>query len=212
MTMPVQKPNNHYTYRDYASWPDGERWELINGVAYPMFPYPESPQTVRQPNAMTPAPSRRHQAISRELEMRVFEFVQDTPCEGYNAPFDVLLPEGGESGEDISTVVQPDLVVVCDPSKLTDRGCLGAPDLVVEITSPSTSVRDKKEKLELYDRHGVREYWLVDMSDATVMVFHQEPGDGYGRPLVLARDDVLRSSVLQGLEIDLEAVFRVLET
>lgn len=212
MTIPVRKPGNHYTYRDYASWPEGERWELIKGVAYAMFPQTESPHPIRQPRGMTPAPSRRHQAVSRELEIRMFEFLKDKPCEGYDAPFDVLLPEGDEVNEDISTVVQPDLVVVCDPAKLNDRGCLGAPDLVVEITSPATGTRDKKEKLELYERHGVQEYWLVDMSDATVMVFHQEAGAGYGRPTVLARGDRLHSRVLSGLEIHLEEVFKVLDS
>ena len=131
-----------YTYGDYLRWDDGERWELIDGVAY----------------NMTPAPNRRHQAILRELSYQFTAFLAGKPCEVYFSPFDVRLPEHNEKDEEVTTVVQPDLVVICDPDKLDDRGCRGAPDLVNEILSPSTSRKDMKTKLELYEKRGVREY------------------------------------------------------
>ncbi len=156
MSVVVKRNEVPFTYRDYASWPANERWELIDGVAYDMCA----------------APSRRHQGISVVLSMYFSNYFKGKPCEFYHAPFDVILPDE-DSGDwrDSITVVQPDLVVICDKSKLTDEGCLGAPDLVVEIISPYTSKKDIKEKFDLYEREGVREYWIVYPGDRAVQVY-----------------------------------------
>ena len=153
---PQYKPEKEtFTYGDYLKWPNNERWELINGVPY----------------NMTPSPSRTHQGILAALLTKFYTFLEDKECKVYNAPFDVRLPEGAEKEEEIKTVVQPDLVVVCDQTKLDDKGCLGAPDLIIEITSPSTARLDLKEKFALYERMGVKEYWIINPTDETVMVF-----------------------------------------
>jgi len=180
-----------YMYGDYLSWDDGERWELINGVPY----------------NMTPAPSRRHQQISGELFRQFANFLIGQPCEIYDAPFDVRLPDGDESDTDISTVVQPDLVVICDPHKLDDAGCIGAPDLIVEILSPSTSRKDHKEKFICYERAGVKEYWLVDPVANTVTVFKRGFDKRYGRPDVYSDEEKIVVGILPDLEIDLALVF-----
>ena len=115
------KTDQKWTYTDYLTWPEGERWELINGVAY----------------NMSPAPSRRHQELSGELFRQIANHLKGKQCKVYDAPFDVRLSTAGnESDNYIDTVVQPDIVVVCDPSKLDERGCKGAPDIVIEISSP----------------------------------------------------------------------------
>jgi Uma2 family endonuclease len=157
---------NGFNYGDYLLWPEEERWELIDGVPY----------------NMTPAPSRRHQEILAALTASFYRFLEEQECRVYMAPFDVRLPEGKEREDKIRTVVQPDLVVVCDPGKLDDKGCIGAPDLVLEITSPSTARKDLKEKLALYERQGVREYWIVHPTDETVMVFRLNARSRYERP------------------------------
>lgn len=188
----ASKLNEHFTYADYLTWNDAERWELIDGVAY----------------NMTPAPSRKHQKISGELFRQFANFLIEKPCEVYDAPFDVRLPEIDEVETDITTVVQPDIVVVCDPQKLDDAGCLGAPDLIVEILSPSTSRRDHKEKFIRYERAGVKEYWLVEPDAKTVTVFKLGPDNRYGRPDVYGDDEKMSVRTIPGLEIDLPLVFR----
>jgi Uma2 family endonuclease len=128
-------------------------------------------------------------------------------CQVYAAPFDVMFPEGSLRDEDITTVVQPDLVVVCDESKLVDRGCLGVPDLVVEILSPATGRKDMREKLSLFERAGVREYWIVHPFDLTVEVFALSESGRYGKPEVYGPGDELRVGIFDDLTIDLEQVF-----
>jgi Uma2 family endonuclease len=192
MALPVIKKGNGFTYGDYITWSDDERWELIDGYAY----------------NMSPAPSRRHQQISRELEIAIGVFLADKPCEIYDAPFDVRLPESDEADEEIYTVVQPDIAVICDAKKLDDKGCRGAPDLIIEILSPATSAKDMKIKLALYERHGVKEYWVVHPTDNIVMVFKLDKKKMYGRPTVYTEADKIATPILKGLEIDLELVFK----
>jgi len=145
MGDPNLAPDERFTYRHYRTWPDSERWELIEGAAY----------------SMSPTPLTRHQRLARRLFIRIAAFLEGKPCEAFAAPFDVLLPRGDEPDDAVDTVVQPDIVVICDRSKITERGARGAPDLVVEILSPSTSKKDQHGKFELYEEHGVREYWIV---------------------------------------------------
>lgn len=141
MTAKPPDFKNTYSYADYLSWEEGERIELIDGIPY----------------LMAPAPSRIHQEILFELGRQFGNALKDRTCKGYVAPFDVRLSEnrGQQKDEDVYTVVQPDLVVVCDPSKLDKRGCKGAPDLVVEIISPSTAAHDYIRKMELYENEGI---------------------------------------------------------
>jgi len=191
VALPIGK-ENIYTYGDYTSWPDEERWEIIDGV----------------PFNMSPAPSRSHQVILRELLGQFWSFLQDRPCEVYSAPFDVRLPKADEEDEDIQTVVQPDILVVCDRNKLDEKGCRGVPDLIIEIISPYTASKDMKEKFSLYERHGVREYWLVYPIEKTVMVFILGENGEYGKPKTYSQQDTIEVSFLEGLTIDLMPAFR----
>lgn len=133
-------------------------------------------------------------------------FMGDT-CEVYHAPFDVRLPQPEESDDQISTVVQPDLVVICEQAKLDERGCQGSPDLVVEIVSPSTFQRDLKDKFNLYERVGVREYWIVYPEQKTISVFRLTDDGRYGRPEIYADADSLMVGIFTGLTMDLRDVF-----
>ena len=180
----------HFTYGDYRTWPDDERWELIEGEAYDI----------------SPAPSRSHQDISGELFFQLRSQLADRTCRAYLAPFDVRLPRGDEADDEIDTVVQPDIVVVCDRKKLDDKGCKGAPDLVIEILSPSTSSKDLHEKFRLYERVGVKEYWIVHPLDRTVMVFRRA-GESFGCPAMYAAEDRIEVPLLGELVIDLKQVF-----
>ncbi len=152
---PASAPEERFTYRHYRTWPDSERWELIQGRAW----------------AMSPAPITRHQEISARFFYRVYDFLKGKACKAFSAPFDVLLPKGDESDDEVDTVVQPDISVFCDRSKITKRGARGAPDLLVEILSPSTSKKDMNDKYSLYESRGVREYWIVDPSALSIWVY-----------------------------------------
>lgn len=157
---------------------------------------------------MTPAPSRAHQGILGALFSSFYIYLEGKSCEVYVAPFDVRLPEINQSEMDGTTVVQPDLTVICDPSKLDDKGCLGSPDLVVEVISPSTAAHDYIEKLALYERWQVTEYWIVHPTDQTVMVFQLNDRREYGRPRIYARDHQVPVSLFPDLVIDLTKVFK----
>lgn len=157
---------------------------------------------------MTPAPSRQHQKILVELIRQFSAYLHEKDCEIYAAPFDVRLPQGEEKDEEIQTVIQPDILVVCDEDKLDDRGCKGAPDLIIEIISPSSGGRDRKDKRNLYERHGVKEYWLVDYNEETVEVYLLNEANQYGKPAVYIADDKVSVSTFNDLEIDLSYVFK----
>jgi Uma2 family endonuclease len=190
MALPQQ--NATYTYRDYLTWPDDERVELIDGVIY----------------NMTPAPSRQHQGVCGELVRQLGNALLDGPCRVYAAPFDVRLPDEGDQADEARTVVQPDVVVVCDVGKLDDRGCLGAPDLVVEILSPSTAAKDQIQKLRLYERHGVRGDWIIHPTDEILYVRVLGPDGTFGVPDVYPAEGTFTSAVIDGVTLDLERLFR----
>jgi Uma2 family endonuclease len=188
----AEKLDELFTYGQYCEWDDGERWELIDGVPY----------------NMSPAPVRRHQGILMRVSLLVGNFLTGKPCKVYFAPFDVRLADFDEQDDsEVPTVVQPDLVVICDEKKLDERGCRGAPDLVMEILSPSTSRKDVGVKFRLYERHGVKEYWVIHPAEESIMTFSLG-GDGmYGRPQGYGRGDVATSTVLEGFELNVEEVF-----
>ena len=156
---------------------------------------------------MSPAPSPEHQRVSRRLSLQFDRFLAGSLCEVFYAPLDVRLPDGEMDDEAIETVVQPDISVICDPSKIDDKGCRGAPDLIIEVLSPSTIKIDLEEKFSLYEDHGVKEYWVVYPFDHVVEVFHLELHGRYGKRKIYAEDDIVPVNLLTGLEIDLALVF-----
>lgn len=162
-----QRDLEFHTYAEYAAWPDDVRYELIDGIAY----------------AMDPAPTRRHQEVALELARQIADALEGSPCRPYIAPFDVRLPRADEADGKIDTVVQPDISVICDKAKLDERGCRGAPDWIVEVLSPGSAGHDQVVKRELYERVGVREYWLVHPIDKVVTIYLLAAG-AYGKPAV----------------------------
>lgn len=190
--MQTDPINPRFSYGDYVQWTGDDRWELIDGVAF----------------SMTPAPRRIHQELLGALYFQVHAFLRRHRCRVFVAPFDVRLPDSDEPDEDVRTVVQPDLTVVCDPSKLDDAGCRGAPDWVVEISSPRTSARDQLEKRDLYERHGVREYWTVDPKERRLLVFRLDPAArSYSQPQSLSAEGTTPVATLPGLVIDWHEAF-----
>lgn len=189
MSMPMQR--RRYNYGDYLKWSEGERVELIGGQVY----------------AMTPAPSRIHQEILGNLYNEFANYLRGRRCRAYIAPFDVRLPIENEKDEEIDTVVQPDLSVICDPAKLDDRGCKGAPDLIMEIISPTSLKLDSTVKKNLYERVGVSQYWIVYPHEKIVMVFtlgedgRYDDGEAYGR------EDTIEVRILESLSVPLDRVF-----
>lgn len=191
MGLPLRDVERH-SYADYLAWPDDVRYELIDGVAY----------------AMGPAPSRRHQEVVLELARQIAAALDGSPCRPYIAPFDVRLPsEAGAGDERIDTVVQPDISVICDRAKLDERGCVGAPDWIVEVLSPTTASHDQIVKRALYERVGVREFWLVHPVDRIVTIYLLAAGT-YGRPDVHELSGSLASVVLPEVVVDWAHVLR----
>jgi len=191
MAIPEKSIDVKFNYKLYQSWPENERWELIEGKAFDM----------------SPAPNSDHQVISGEIFGNIWQFLKDKSCKVFSAPFDVRLTDGENSDEqDIETVVQPDIAVICDKNKIDKKGCLGAPDIVVEILSPSTGYKDETSKLALYEKYGVKEYWIVNPGAKYIMIYRIK-GDKYGKPDYLKDNDVIESQVLKGLKIDLLDIF-----
>lgn len=184
MGLPLRDTKLH-TYAEYCTWPEDARHELIDGIAY----------------AMAPAPVRSHQGVLGGIFSQVHTALEGHRCRAYIAPFDVRLPHGDERDDDVDTVVQPDLSVICDRDKLDTRGCRGAPDWIVEVLSPATASHDMIAKRRLYERAGVREYWLVHPTDRVVTVYTLN-GSAYGAPAIHELKDRLTVTVLPGIEID----------
>ena len=192
--MPMPQKDKRYTYADYYTWDDEKRRELIDGIPYEMFP--------DETRAMSPAPTWPHQSISSEMHYQLATFLRGKPCKVYTAPFDVRLNGNGDDDPD---VVQPDLVVICDQLKLDIKGCNGAPDMVVEILSPSTARRDKTIKFNKYQQAGVREYWIID-PDIKILSTHILTDSGY-ITRAYSETDTVPVHVLEGCEINLTDVF-----
>ena len=191
MGNPALTPQESFTYREYRTWPDDERWELIDGQAW----------------AMSPAPMTRHQDLSGKLFLAIGNFLEGKPCKVYSAPFDVLFPQGEESDDETRTVVQPDIVVICDKSKITERGGRGAPDWIIEILSPRTAKKDLETKYRLYERHGVREYWIVDPGAKVIHAWRLGKDGRFGEESIYDEGENAPSSVLAGLVIDTQRLF-----
>ena len=188
---PRLKTQERFTYADYLTWPDDERWEIINGVAYNMSPSPDS----------------RHQEVSWQLCQQLGRYLSGKRCKPFAAPFDVRFGKLNQSDNYIETVVQPDIVVICDTSKIDARGCNGAPDLVIEITSSSTGKNDLTVKFDLYQSNAVKEYWIVHPYEQTVMVFKLQDNGMYGLPDCFGNSDKIAVPMLGDLIVDLSEVF-----
>ena len=183
------RKEKHYTYADYLTWPDDARYELIDGEAF----------------LMAPAPLIEHQEVAGEVFRQLANQLDGKPCRPYIAPVDVRLPRADEADAAIDTVVQPDVLVVCDPAKIDRRGVRGAPDWLLEVLSPSTAAHDQIAKRRTYERAGVREYWLVHPSDRTLTVYVLDNGQ-YGRPEIYELKDATPIGVLPGVAIAWDAL------
>ncbi len=184
--------NKRYTFADYLTWLDDTRRELIDGFI----------------KMMTPAPRTKHQIIASELHGIIWSFLRKKKCRVFNAPFDVRLPKNGEKdSKQIFTVVQPDICIICDSSKIDERGCLGAPDLIIEIASENPK-HDVETKFQLYQQHGIKEYWIVFPSEKTVSVFLLNEKGKYEIVGMYAEDSLVPVNIFDGdLKIDLKEVF-----
>jgi len=187
--------SKRYTYSDYITWQFDDMVELIKGKIF----------------KMSPAPNMSHQRISFKLSSRIDWFLGNKKCEAFAAPFDVRLPlpKKKQTKSKINTVVQPDICVVCDLSKLDNRGCLGAPDWVIEILSKSTSKKDLNEKFDIYQEAGVKEYWIVRPEEETVMTYILDKSGNYklGRVKPFSKEESVPVSIFPGFKITLSEVF-----
>lgn len=189
MSLPAE--NARCTFADVLSWSGNDRCELIGGRVFLMSP-----------------PSSRHQEVCFELGRQLGNYLEGKRCKVYPAPFGVRLFEReGDRPEDVDTMVEPDLSVICDRSKIDKYGCRGAPDLVIEVLSPSTQRHDRLVKLGLYQRAGVREYWTVNPEDMTVQVMLRDEGGILQLHEVYERDGLAKVNVLDGCFIELVKVF-----
>lgn len=180
-----------YSYRDYLTWNMDEMVELIKGKVF---------------KKAAAAPNRLHQRLSIHLASEFFQFLKGKTCEVYEAPFDVRFPTKTNKNEEIFTVVQPDICVICDPKKLDAAGCLGAPDLIAEILSPGNNQKELKIKYELYEEVGVLEYWIIYPTEQSLIIHSLVSGKYHpSRPYTIG--DTVESKCIQGFQIDLTELF-----
>ncbi|GHS95885.1 hypothetical protein AGMMS50276_13170 [Synergistales bacterium] len=184
--------SERYTYGDYKTWFDGLRWELIDGEAF----------------CMSPAPRAVHQSVLGNLFTELKIYFKGKKCRVFMSPFDVLLPNGDESEDETETIVQPDILILCDESKLRSFGIVGAPDVVFEILSPSTLARDTEKKLFLYERSGVKEYFIADI-DRKLITAYRRGGDGlsFSNRAVYRNSDSLSFQTFEELKIPLGSIW-----
>jgi len=201
ITPRVKEPSivygkQRYSYADYLTWTDDTMREIIDGIVYAFS-----------------APFRKHANAVASFFLNAGSYIKRKKgkCKIYTAPFDVRLPMHGETADnEIYNVVQPDICVICDPSKLDERGCIGAPDLVVEVISPSTSKKDLNQKFILYEKAGVREYWVVYPNDKAVNVFLLQTDGKYDEGItydLISGANKVPVLTLEGLVIELEELF-----
>ena len=191
--MEAKEPDilyGRYSYADYLKWTFEEQVELIKGKIF----------------KMSPAPKRIHQRISIVIASKLFHFLEGKNCQVYDAPFDVRLPLKSKKNEDIITVVQPDICIICDPAKLDDAGCIGAPDLVIEILSKGNNKKELQNKYEVYEESGVKEYWIIYPEQQSLLIYtlvnnHYQPSR------LLTRGDKITTPILPGFVLDLDNVF-----
>ena len=183
--------NKRYSYAEYLTWQFQERLELIKGKIF----------------KMSPAPARRHQEVSAKLFYYLMDYLKDQSCDIYTAPFDVRFPKS-QGDENTFTVVQPDICIICDKNKLDDRGCVGAPDMIIEILSPATSAKDATVKFDLYEEQGVKEYWMVSPGENLLDVFLLDENGKYRWMKKYTENDKVKVNIFDDLYIDMAEVFR----
>jgi Uma2 family endonuclease len=202
--MKVEDTNNHvdepfteygrYSYEDYLKWQIDDMVELIKGKVF----------------KMAAAPKRRHQEILLKIASQLYYLLDNKACKAFIAPFDVRLPVHSKKNEDIHTVVQPDICVVCDRSKLDDAGCIGAPDLILEILSPGNNQKELQNKYEVYEESGVKEYWIIHPDEQTLLIYSL--GEvGYIPSRLFTLGDMVASGCIGGFRLDLAELFQDLD-
>ena len=184
-------PSYSYTYADYVKWKFEERLELFRGRIYKLS-----------------APNRIHQEVSGNLSNEIFNFLKGKKCKVFSAPFDVRLPvKNRKKDDEVTTVVQPDICVICDETNLDERGCCGAPDLVVEILSPGNSRKEVRLKYELYEEAGVKEYWIVYPAEESIAIFLLSDHGKYNDAKIHTAGDSIRCKTVAGLIINVTDIF-----
>lgn len=185
--------NATYSYADYLKWQFEERVELIKGKIF----------------KISPAPARRHQRISGRFHAALFNFLDDKVCQVYHAPFDVRLTQRkSDNTSKIYTVVQPDICVVCDDTKLDEKGCIGAPDWIIEILSPGNSQIEMKNKFEVYEANGVKEYWLADPANDVIFIYVLNTEGKYIGLHPFALEDVIASHIFPDFKLNVADIFK----
>ena len=189
----VEEPSAEltYTYADYLQWQFEERLELFSGKIFKLS-----------------APNTKHQEVSGKLFLRIASFLEKKSCKVFFAPFDVRLPvKNRKKDSEITTVVQPDICIICNQDKLDERGCIGAPDLVVEILSPGNTEKEVKLKFKLYEEAGVKEYWLIYPVEESVAVFILNDQKKFDGAKIYATSDCINSKAVDGLTIVVNDIF-----
>lgn len=183
--------NQIYTYDDYLKFADDEVVEIIDGRI----------------SAMSPAPSRIHQKIIMDISYKIRQYIENNngPCEVYAAPFDVVLKNDDEEVGSSKNIVQPDISVICDKNKLTDKGCTGSPDMIVEVVSPFNPRNDYIKKLNLYEQFKIKEYWIVNPMKKNILVYTLSE-NGYDAPTSYTFDDKVKVNIYNDLEIDFKSL------
>lgn len=190
-TVEEPDPSVTYTYADYLQWKFEERLELFRGKIFKLS-----------------APNTKHQVIAGNLFYLTKSFLSKHECQVFIAPFDVRLPrKNRKKDNEITTVVQPDICIVCDPSKIDDRGCCGAPDLIVEILSPGNSKKEIKLKYQLYEEAGVKEYWIVNPAEENIVAFILNEQGKFSGLKMYAGEDIIQSIAVPGLNVNLTEIF-----
>lgn len=179
--------NKVYTYADYISYSENERIEIIDGKIY----------------AMSPAPSRIHQKLIVELSTILNNYIKSNkgPCEVYVSPFDVFLTDN-EDIQNCKNIVQPDISVICDKNKLNDKGCIGAPDMIIEVVSPYNPSNDYVRKLSVYEQFKVREYWIINPMEQTIVIYKLDDTMQYTAPKFYTFKDKIKVGIYDNLEIN----------
>jgi len=180
-----------YSYANYLTWLFDDRVELIKGKVYKMS-----------------APARYHQQVSGSVYYFLFHYLRNSTCKVYAAPFDVRFFKESKADRDIYTVLQPDICVICDLAKLDDKGCIGSPDIVVEILSPGNNRKELFNKYKVYEEFGVKEYWVVSPGEKTLLKYTLNEECKYHASRLFELSEKVSSDVLPGFELDLDEVFR----
>jgi Uma2 family endonuclease len=180
-----------YTYADYLKWEFDERLELIRGKVF----------------TMSPGPNTFHQQISGVVYNALYNYLRRKPCKVFVAPFDVRFPRRSKDDKDITTVLQPDICVICDPDKIDERGGIGAPDIVIEILSPGNNKKELQNKYGVYEEAGVLEYWIIHPAEKTFLRYTLDANGKFQSSHFLTLGDVVTSPVVPGFTLILDEVF-----